>query len=47
MQLMGRFALYYWLVKRFRYKIYNQKVLSSNPREFLFYLYFYLFIWFV
>ena len=46
MQIMKRFALYYWLVKWFWHRVYNQKVLSSSPRKF-FFLYFYLFIWFV
>ena len=36
MQIMKRFTLYYWLVKWFWYRVYNQKVLSSSPRIFLF-----------
>ena len=35
-QIMEHFALYYWLVKRFWYRVYNQKVPSSNPRKFFF-----------
>ena len=37
MQIMKLFALYYWLVKWFRYRVYNQKVLSSSPRKFFFF----------
>ena len=40
MQIMKRFALYYWLVKWFWYRVYNQKVLSSSPRKFLFFFVF-------
>ena len=48
MQIMKHLALYYWLVKWFWYRVYNQKVLSSSPRKFFFFvLYFYLFIWYV
>ena len=36
MQIMKRFALNYWLVKRFWYRVYNQKVLSSSQRKFFF-----------
>ena len=36
MQIMKRFALYYWLVKWFWYRVCNQKVLSSSPRIFFF-----------
>ena len=38
MQIMKRFALYYWLVtcKWFWYRVYNKKVLSSSPSKFLF-----------
>ena len=45
MQIMKRFALYYWLVEWFWYRVYNQKAVSSSPRKFLLlFLYFYLFI---
>ena len=36
MQIMERFAMYYWLVKWFWYRVYNQKVLSSSPRKVFF-----------
>ena len=35
MQIMKRFALCYWLVKWFWYRVYNQKVLSSSSCKFL------------
>ena len=37
MQKMKRYVLYYWLVKWFWYRVYNQKVLSSSPRKFFFF----------
>ena len=39
MQIMKRFALYYCLVKWFWYRVYNQKVLSSNSRKFFFFVF--------
>ena len=39
MQIKKRFALYYWLVKWFWYRVYNQKVLCSNPRKFFFFVF--------
>ena len=41
LQVMKCFALYYWLVNWFWYRVYNQKVLSSNPRKFLFFMCFF------
>ena len=37
MQIMKRFAMYYWLFKWFWYRVYNQKFLSSSPRKFFFF----------
>ena len=39
MQIIKRFALYYWLVKWFWHSVYNQKVLSSSPRKFFFFVF--------
>ena len=39
MQIMKPYALYYWLVKWFWYRVNNQKVPSSSPRKFLFFLF--------
>ena len=36
---MKRFVLYYWLVKWFWYRFYNQKVVSSSPRKFFFFVF--------
>ena len=36
-QIMKRFTLYYWLVKWFWYRVYNQKVLSSSQHKFSFF----------
>ena len=35
--------MYYWLVKWFWYRVYNQKVLSSSPRKFFFFFFFCIF----
>ena len=39
MQIMKDFALCYWLVKWFWYRVYKQKVQSSSPHKFLFFLF--------
>ena len=39
MQIMNRFVPSYWLVMWLWYRVYNQKVVSSSPCVFFFYLY--------
>ena len=39
MQIMKRFVSSYWLVNRLWYRVYKQKVVSSSPCVFFFYLY--------
>ena len=39
MQIMNRFVPSYWLVKWLCYRVYNEKVVSSSPPVFFFYLY--------
>ena len=38
-QIMKRFALYYWLVKWFLVQSLQPKVLSSSPRKFIFFIF--------
>ena len=38
-EIIKRFALSYLLVKWLWYRVYNQKVVSSSPRMFLFFLF--------
>ena len=47
MEIMKRFALYYRLVKWLWCRIYNQKVLSSNPRKFFFIFFFYYILYLI
>ena len=41
MQIIKRFVPSYWLVKWLWYRVYNQKVVSSSPRMWLFFFYLY------